>query len=112
MKTPSAGDVISFYFKPGSGHEQAYRRPAIVLSPSSFNQYSMLYCIPTTTSVRSVWAVKLASLKEKCFALTNQMISIDWRSRSTKIIGKVSVSEFLEIKNNILDLIIPTAYGD
>lgn len=34
---PDAGDVIWVDFDPTVGHEQAGKRPALVLSPSSYN---------------------------------------------------------------------------
>jgi len=34
---PAQGDVISIDFDPQSGHEQAGRRPALVLSTSAYN---------------------------------------------------------------------------
>lgn len=35
---PVAGDVVWIDFNPQSGHEQAGRRPAVVLSPWSYNR--------------------------------------------------------------------------
>lgn len=34
---PDRGDVIWISFHPQAGHEQAGRRPALVLSPSAYN---------------------------------------------------------------------------
>lgn len=34
---PNRGDVVWIDFNPQTGHEQAGRRPAIVLSPSAYN---------------------------------------------------------------------------
>ena len=35
---PDGGDLIWLTFDPRAGHEQAGRRPALVLSPKSYNQ--------------------------------------------------------------------------
>ena len=36
--TPERGDVVWISFTPQAGHEQAGRRPAVVLSPQVYNQ--------------------------------------------------------------------------
>lgn len=35
---PDRGDVIWLQFNPQAGHEQAGRRPALVISPQSYNE--------------------------------------------------------------------------
>ncbi|MFZ1985383.1 MAG: type II toxin-antitoxin system PemK/MazF family toxin [Desulfatitalea sp.] len=34
---PEAGDIVWLHFDPQAGHEQAGHRPALVLSPSTYN---------------------------------------------------------------------------
>ncbi len=34
---PASGDVVWLNFTPQAGHEQAGRRPALVLSPATYN---------------------------------------------------------------------------
>jgi mRNA interferase MazF len=34
---PDSGDIVWIMFNPQAGHEQAGRRPALVLSPKSYN---------------------------------------------------------------------------
>ena len=50
---PDAGDIVWLQFDPQAGHEQAGHRPAVVLSPSSYNGRAgmILYC-PTTTRIK------------------------------------------------------------
>ena len=35
---PEAGDIIWLHFDPQTGHEQAGRRPAMVLTPARYNR--------------------------------------------------------------------------
>ena len=35
--TPEQGDIVWLTLNPQKGHEQSGRRPAVVLSPSSYN---------------------------------------------------------------------------
>ena len=49
---PDRGDIVWLNFSQQQGHEQAGMRPAIVLSPKSYNQNSklMLAC-PITSKI-------------------------------------------------------------
>jgi len=50
---PQRGDVVWININPQAGHEQAGRRPAIVLSPKSYNKKVglALFC-PVTTQIK------------------------------------------------------------
>jgi mRNA interferase MazF len=46
---PDRGDAIWLEFNPQTGHEQAGRRPALVLSPQAYNRkVGLLICCPIT----------------------------------------------------------------
>ncbi|HJU22383.1 MAG TPA: type II toxin-antitoxin system PemK/MazF family toxin, partial [Casimicrobiaceae bacterium] len=46
-QAPDAGDIAWFNFSPHHGHEQAGYRPALVLSPSRYNdETSLMICCP------------------------------------------------------------------
>jgi len=50
---PDEGDIVWLNFTPQSGHEQAGRRPAVVLSPKAYNQRSgLLVCVPITNQIK------------------------------------------------------------
>ena len=50
---PDRGDVIWLNFDPQAGHEQAGRRPALVISPAKYNRGSGLAVVcPITTRVK------------------------------------------------------------
>lgn len=54
-----AGDIVWIDFGPPFGHEQADRRPALVVSPRSYNERSSLILVcPITRNVAS-WAFKV-----------------------------------------------------
>jgi mRNA interferase MazF len=50
---PERGDIAWLSFDPQAGHEQAGRRPALVISPSEYNRRTglMLVC-PITNKVK------------------------------------------------------------
>jgi len=50
---PDAGDLVWLTFDPQAGHEQAGRRPALVLSPKPYNQKSGLaLACPVTSQIK------------------------------------------------------------
>ena len=65
---PDAGDIVWLQFDPQAGHEQAGHRPAVVLSPASYNgRTGMIICCPTTcgTFARSSSPIRAEGI---CFA--------------------------------------------
>jgi mRNA interferase MazF len=50
---PDRGDVVWISFDPQAGHEQAGRRPAVVLSPAYYNaRAGHAVCCPITSRVK------------------------------------------------------------
>ena len=50
---PDAGDIAWLNFDPQAGREQAKRRPALVLSPATYNgKTGMIVCCPLTSQIK------------------------------------------------------------
>ena len=50
---PDRGDVVWLDFTPQAGHAQAGRRPALVLSPATYNNKSgLMLCCPVTNQAK------------------------------------------------------------
>ena len=50
---PSRGDIVWLNFNPQAGHEQAGKRPAIVLSPKEYNKKtSLIIGCPITSKIK------------------------------------------------------------
>lgn len=104
MTIPERGDLVYAQFTPHAGHEQAGRRPGIVLSPQSFNEVTGFAVIcPITSQVKGYpFEVALPSgLAISGVILTDQVKSLDWRARNFQIKDKVSQ----EIIDDCLSLI-------
>lgn len=99
---PDVGDIIWLDFNPQAGHEQAGRRPAVVLTPQSYNHLtSLLICCPLTTKIKGYpFEVNIEGSPENV-ALSDQVKSLDWRSRKAQLKGKVSETELAEMKAKI-----------
>ncbi len=88
--TPDRGDIVWFDFSPHIGHEQAGRRPALVLSPISYNQKSgMMLACPITTKIKQYpFEVRIKAKKIDGVILADQVKSVDWRKRRLEFGGK------------------------
>ena len=108
--TPARGDIVWLTFDPQAGREQTNRRPAIVLSPASYNEKVglALFC-PVTSKVKGYpfEVVLPASSPIQGVILADQVKSLDWRARDTRFACRISlrvVSEVLEKLQTLLGL--------
>ena len=103
---PDAGDIVSLQFDPQGGHEQAGHRPAVVLSPASYNgRAGMMLCCFTTTQLKGYpFEVTLAAVPRSA-VLVDQVTSLDWRAWQAKRKGRVSKAELAEIRGKLSALI-------
>ena len=99
---PARGDAVWITFNPQAGHEQAGRRPALVLSPSSYNRKVGLaiFC-PITSQVKAYPFEVAISSRSKLggVVLADQVKSLDWRFRKVEFICKLP----RETTNEVLD---------
>lgn len=86
---PERGDAVWVSFDPQSGHEQAGRRPALVLSPSAYNRRVGLavFC-PITSQIKSYpfEVVIPRGLGVTGAVLSDQVKSLDWQARNAELI--------------------------
>ena len=103
---PDAGDIVWIDFDPQAGHEQAKHRPAVVLSPASYNgRVGLMLCCPTTTSIKGYPFEVVLSGKPKSAALSDQVKSFDWRARKARKKDAVTAAELAEIRSKARALI-------
>ncbi|MGH8588873.1 MAG: endoribonuclease MazF [Gammaproteobacteria bacterium] len=90
---PERGDVVWLNFTPQAGHEQAGHRPALVLSPASYNRKTgLMLCCPITSQVKG-YPFEVAvegNASVSGVILADQVKSLDWRARQAKRKGRVS----------------------
>jgi mRNA interferase MazF len=92
---PDRGQVVWLTFNPRSGHEQAGRRPALVLSPRSYNaKFGLMLCCPITSRVKGYpFEVALPpGIGVQGVVLADQVKSLDWRARDAEIVGRAPAS--------------------
>lgn len=90
---PERGDIVWLLFNPQAGHEQAGRRPALILSPAAYNGKVDLaiVCLVTRQVKGYPFEVPLpAGLDVDGVVLADQVKSLDWRARDATYMGHVS----------------------
>lgn len=103
---PDAGDIVWLQFDPQAGHEQAGHRPALVLSPASYNgRTGMILCCPTTTRIKGYPFEVVIVGTPSSVVLADQVKSQDWRARRATWKGQVSTSELAEVRAKLHTLI-------
>jgi len=87
---PEAGDIAVVDFDPQVGHEQAKRRPALVLTDQRYNRASGLAIVCPLTSRRKPYPfalpIKLDNIDGA--VLVDQIKSLDWASRKAAFHSK------------------------
>ncbi len=105
---PERGDVVWLQFNPQAGHEQAGHRPALVVSPKSYNQKVglALFC-PITSHIKGYpfEVVLPPEGKASGAVLSDQIKSLDWRVRQAKRISRASKEVVKEVLAKISTLI-------
>lgn len=97
---PQCGDVVWITLNPQAGHEQAGRRPAVVLSPRSYNGKTGLAILcPITNKIKGYpFEVLLPlGLPVAGAILSDQVKSLDWRARNTELICTLSDETISEV---------------
>ena len=87
---PDVGDITWLTFSPQAGHEQAGHRPAVVLSPASYNgKTSMMICCPMTSQLKGYPFEVVVTKHPPSAILADQVKSLDWRARGAIRKGRV-----------------------
>ena len=105
---PQCGDMVWITLNPQAGHEQSGRRPAVVLSPGSYNSKTGLaiFC-PVTSQVKGYpFEVLLPhGLPVEGAILSDQVKSLDWRVRNAELLCSLPeeiITEVFQKLNTLL----------
>lgn len=103
---PDAGDIVWLEFDPQAGHEQAGRRPALVLSPAAYNgRTGLMLCCPLTTRIKGYpFEVAVAGTRDGV-VLADQVKNLDWRARRASLKGRVSAVKLEEVRAKLRALV-------
>jgi mRNA interferase MazF len=105
---PDRGDIVWLQFNPQAGHEQAGRRPALVLSPASYNRRSgLMLCCPMTSQRKGYpfEVVNAVDTDRESVVLADQVKSLDWKVRKAVKKGTASINVIAETLSKIQTLL-------
>ena len=97
---PERGDAVWISLDPQAGHEQAGRRPALVLSPSAYNgRVGLALLCPITSQAKGYpFEVSLPEgLPVKGVVGADQVKSLDWRARQAESVGRLPSAAIGEV---------------
>lgn len=98
---PDIGDIIWLTLDPTKGHEQAGRRPALVLTPRAYSsKTSLAVCCPITNQAKGYpFEVPLdAGSAIRGVILVDQVKSMDWVTRQAALVGRVDASTLSSVR--------------
>ena len=100
---PEAGDVIWVDFSPTHGHEQAGKRPAVVISVRAYTVVSGLCTVcPVTSQSKGYTNEVPVSAKDIIgVVLVDQHKTIDVYARTLKKVAKVDIATLKDVRTRI-----------
>jgi len=110
-RSPDRGDVVWITLSPQAGHEQAGRRPALVISPLSYNgKVGLAVLCPITSQVKGYPFEVLIppGLKVSGAVLADQVKSLDWKARKAELLCRLPRPTMVEVLLKLGTLISPT----
>ena len=104
---PQAGDIVFIDFDPKVGHEQAKRRPALVLTDQRYNQASGLAVVCPLTSKRKSYPFALPIKVDNVegAVLVDQLKSMDWAGRQAQFHSKAVPALLTKVRQYIAVLL-------
>lgn len=110
---PNRGDIVWITFHPQAEHEQAGRRPALVLSPAAYNgKVSLAILCPITSQIKNYpFEVLLPEgLPIGGAILSDQLKSLDWKVRQAALGCQVPVATLDEVLQKLGALLGPSPW--
>lgn len=110
---PERGDAVWITLNPQAGHEQAGRRPAVILSPAAYNgRVGLAILCPITNQIKGYpfEVVVPSDLAVTGAILSDQVKNLDWRARNASFICTLpapTIAEVLQKLNTLVSLATP-----
>ena len=107
---PERGDVVWMNLNPQAGHEEAGRRPCVVLSLASYNgRVGLAILCPITNQIKGYpfEVIVPAGLAVTGAVLSDQLKSLDWRARNVEYCCRLSRKTVTEILRKAGALLSP-----
>jgi mRNA interferase MazF len=106
---PDRGDLVWITLNPIAGHEQAGRRPALVISPKAYNRRTGLCVLCPATRQAKGYAFEVdvsAKNEPSSVVLSDHLRNVDWKARRAERIRRVDDAQLREVVARIEALLI------
>ena len=107
MTLPERGALVWVIFTPQAGHEQAGRRPALVISPRLYHERSQLAVVCPITSNTQPWPWKVMlpqGLAVGGAVLVDRVRSVDRTARRLRLAGAAPQAVVAEVQAKLAAL--------
>jgi mRNA interferase MazF len=107
---PDRGDAVWITLNPQAGHEQAGRRPAVILSPAAYNgRVGLAILCPITNQIKGYpfEVVIPPGLAVTGAILSDQVKSLDWRARNASFLCALPPATITEVLQKLSTLVSP-----
>lgn len=105
---PDAGDLVWLTFDPQAGHEQRGRRPALILSPRSYNAKARLaIACPVTSQVKG-YPFEVALPVRRAIGgvvLADHVKNLDWQARRVEFAERAPSEVVTEVRERLRALL-------
>lgn len=105
---PQRGDVVWLTLNPQTGHEQAGRRPVLVLSPETYNgKVGLAIFCPLTNQIKGYPFEVIVPPGQGISGavLADQVKSLDWRARGVELICSLPHRTVTEVLQKLATLL-------
>jgi len=105
---PDAGDLIWIDFTPQAGREQAGRRPAVVLSPRSYNEKTSLAVVCPITSQTKGYPFEVPvppGQRLTGVILSDHLKNLDWQHRQAQKAGRIPLAVLEQVRDRVAALL-------
>ncbi len=102
---PEQGDIVYLEFDPQAGHEQKGKRPALIVSNHTFNQFTKLAMVCPITNTKKNFPLHIEldeRTKIQGVIMCEQVKSLDIKARDVHYFEKVPK----DILEEVIDIII------
>jgi mRNA interferase MazF len=101
---PDAGDLVWLTFDPQAGHEQRGRRPALILSPRSYNSKARLAIACPITSHAKGYPFEVSlppGGKISGVVLADHVTNLDWQARRVEFEAKAPDDTVTDVRERL-----------
>lgn len=103
---PDVGEIVWLQFNPQTGHEQAGHRPALCITPKSYNAKSgLMVCCPMTTAAKGYPFEVPNAGDPPAVVLADQVKNLDWQARGARYKDRISADELADVRAKVQALL-------